>query len=613
MRSLFISNGSLAALYDPNYCLRDLYYPYLGKHNHSVAGKFKIGLWHDGKFTWVENVQQKTIGMKGLVGSLEFQWDGLKASISDLVTLDYPAVLRKVKIEGEGLVRVIFYNDFKLNDYEIGDTSFYDPADDMICHYKDSTWFGIGATSPIYEYTTGRRDQDAVLPDCEDGVLSKNPIAQGSVASAVSIASKDFYYFMVAGPNHETVRQRALELRQHPSFHMTKTQAYWDVLQTESRLDDELARESLAVLLGHVGDNGAIPASLDTSILKFNLDTYAYTWPRDASLVASTIDALGYWSFARKYFSFAFKLFNSEGYLFQKFNSDGTMGSTWHAWTVRGPTALNFQEDETATLIWAFWDYFQRSKDYDLLRDVYDLIVRAANFMTEFRDSKSKLPLESYDLWEEKLGIHTYTVASVIAGLGAAAKFARVMGDEPDAEKWSKAAGEVTSALKQYMYDPAGKSFYKTVRIRDGNVTDPDPTIDSSALGVVTFGVMDPHDPMVESTALKIAQKLWVQPSGGLARYENDMYQRVAGNYGNNAGNPWIITTAWLAQYHAMRGESKDASALLDWIRSVRTSSGLLPEQVSPFDKSPLSVTPLLWSHSEYLRAYMMLSQRKQQ
>jgi len=611
MRSIFISNGSLAALYDLNYYVSDLYYPYLGKHNHSVGGKFKVGIWHDGKFAWLENVQQKVVGMRGLRASLEANWDGLSISMQDVVSLDYPAVVRKVYINGPGFVRVIFYNDFKLNDYEIGDTAFYHPAEDAVYHYKDYTWFGLASTSPIYEYTTGRRDQNAVLPDCEDGSLGKNPIAQGSVASALSIASKDFYYFMVAGPDHEAVRQRIAELRAHPDFHMNKTSVYWEEITSNRLLADDLAKTSLAVLLGHVGDNGAIPASLDTSILKFNLDTYAYTWPRDASLVASAINMAGYWAFTRKYFSFAFKLFNPEGYLYQKFNADGTMGSTWHAWTVRSPTSLNFQEDEMATLIYAFWDYFIGSRDYDLLKEVYGAIAKAADFMTSFRDPGLKLPLESYDLWEEKLGVHTYTVASVVAGLRAARGFASVLGDTPDAEKWGKAADEVAWALKKYMFDPAGRVFYKTVHVSGGKVVGVDPTIDSSVFGVVNFKVMDPKDPMVESTVAEVRRRLWVSPSGGLARYENDQYQRVSGDYGKNAGNPWPVTTAWLAQYYAARGQVDEAKGLLDWIRSVKTSSNLLPEQVSPFDKSPLSVTPLLWSHAEYLRAYLMVQSSK--
>ncbi len=608
MRSIFISNGSLAALYDSDYYVRDLYYPYLGKHNHSVGGRFKIGIWHDGNFTWLESVKQKGVGMDGLRGSLHAQWDGLSISMQDVVCLDYPAIIRKVSIEGPGFVRVIFYNDFKLNDYEIGDTAFYDPAEDTVYHYKDDTWFGMASTSPIYEYTTGRRDQNVVLPDCEDGSLGKNPIAQGSVASALSIASKDFYYFIVAGPDHEVVRQRMAELKAHPDFHMNKTTMYWDEITSDRWLSDSLAKTSLAVLLGHVGDNGAIPASLDTSILKFNLDTYAYTWPRDASLVASVINMAGYWAFTRKYFSFAFRLFNPEGYLYQKFNADGTMGSTWHAWTVRSDTSLNFQEDEVATLIYTFWDYFTGSRDYDLLKEVYDTLARAADFMTKFRDPVLKLPLESYDLWEEKLGVHTYTVASVVAGLRAASQFARILGDAPHATTWGKAADEVAWALKNYMFNPATQAFYKTVHVNNGKIVSTDPTIDSSILGIINFKVIDPKDPMAESSVAKVVEKLWVKSSGGLARYENDQYQRIAGDYTGKPGNPWIITTAWLAQCYAAKGQTAEAEKLLDWIRSVKTASNLLPEQISPFDKSPLSVTPLLWSHAEYLRTYLMLA-----
>ncbi|MDP7975444.1 MAG: glycoside hydrolase family 15 protein, partial [TACK group archaeon] len=189
MRSAFASNGSFAVLYDQNFYIRDLYYPYLGTYNHAVGGKFHVGIWHDGKFAWLEAVPDKRLGMQGLTVTLEASWDGLQISIQDVVTLDYPALLRKVHVEGQGYVRLIFYNDFRLNEYDIGDTTFYDPSDDLVYHYKDTTWFAVGSTAPIYEYTTGRRDQNAVLPDCEDGSLAKNPIAQGSVASAISVAA----------------------------------------------------------------------------------------------------------------------------------------------------------------------------------------------------------------------------------------------------------------------------------------------------------------------------------------------------------------------------------------------------------------------------------------
>ncbi|WP_218185310.1 hypothetical protein [Sulfuracidifex metallicus] len=81
-------------------------------------------------------------------------------------------------------------------------------------------------------------------------------------------------------------------------------------------------------------------------------------------------------------------------------------------------------------------------------------------------------------------------------------------------------------------------------------------------------------------------------------------YQKI-GDYKDIPGNPWIITTMWLAQYYAKKNKDR-AIQLLDWARK-HAVSGLLPEQLNPFDGSPLSVTPLLWSHAEYLKTYIML------
>jgi GH15 family glucan-1,4-alpha-glucosidase len=83
----------------------------------------------------------------------------------------------------------------------------------------------------------------------------------------------------------------------------------------------------------------------------------------------------------------------------------------------------------------------------------------------------------------------------------------------------------------------------------------------------------------------------------------------VSGDYSKIPGNPWLISTMWLAQYHALVGERDEARKLLEWARSVATPTGLLPEQVNPFDRSPLSVMPLAWSHAEYLRALRSVRQ----
>ena len=609
MRLVFLSNGSFAVLYDENYYIRDLYYPLLGQHHHhSFGGKFKIGIWHDGKFSWLENIGNKEILLDGSKAVLHAQWDGLDITMEDTVLVPQPALVKHVLIRGPGFVRVIFYHDFRLDGYEVGDTAFYDPSLDAVFHYKGATWFGIASTNPLYEYTTGRRDLNAVLPDCEDGILSKNPIAQGSVASAISIASPEFYYFIVAGDSYDRVLRLIIDLRDRKRLetYFVRSINYWGNVASEFA-DDKLAAQSIVVLLGHVGVNGSIPASLDTSIIKFNLDTYGYLWPRDAAFVTMALDMAGYFTFTKKFYSLVFKLFSGEGFLFQKYNPSGTWGSTWHPFTVRGRKSLNIQEDETATVIYAFWHYFRRTRDYDLLREVYDVITRAANFMVNFRDEKLKLPLESYDLWEERLGVHTYTAASVYAGLLAASNLAKVLGEYESASKWEAAAMEVREAIRNYLFDKERGVFYRYVKVDDGKIVEVDRTVDASIMGVFLFGVFDAWEPMLESSVKVIMNRLWVKPIGGVARYEGDYYQRVPGDYSNIPGNPWIITTLWVAQYYIARGDITKAKELMAWVNRVKTPTNLLPEQVDPFRGLPTSVTPLLWSHAEYLRTYIMM------
>ncbi len=52
-RDIPIGNGSLLIAFDQNYCLRDIYYPYAGKENHSGGNKFRFGIWTDNVLSWI--------------------------------------------------------------------------------------------------------------------------------------------------------------------------------------------------------------------------------------------------------------------------------------------------------------------------------------------------------------------------------------------------------------------------------------------------------------------------------------------------------------------------------------------------------------------------------
>jgi glucoamylase len=53
-RDIPIGNGSLLITFEEDYCLRDIYYPHVGKENHSDGHKFRMGVWAEGKLWWID-------------------------------------------------------------------------------------------------------------------------------------------------------------------------------------------------------------------------------------------------------------------------------------------------------------------------------------------------------------------------------------------------------------------------------------------------------------------------------------------------------------------------------------------------------------------------------
>jgi GH15 family glucan-1,4-alpha-glucosidase len=118
--------------------------------------------------------------------------------------------------------------------------------------------------------------------------------------------------------------------------------------------------------------------------------------------------------------------------------------------------------------------------------------------------------------------------------------------------------------------------------------------------------MLDAHDEHMERTMQALEQTLWVKtPVGGMARYENDHYHQMTHNLSLAQGNPWFICTLWLAQYRITHARSLDelhkALPLLEWACKHALPSGVMAEQVHPFTSEPLSVSPLTWSHAEYV------------
>jgi GH15 family glucan-1,4-alpha-glucosidase len=212
------------------------------------------------------------------------------------------------------------------------------------------------------------------------------------------------------------------------------------------------------------------------------------------------------------------------------------------------------------------------------------MVKGAAAFLVTFRDPTTQLPAPSYDLWEERFGIHTYSTTAVAHALERAARIAAEIGKDPTA--WRKAAEEIREAAVRHLWDEARGRFVRSIAPRDDR-------LDASLLLALKLGLVPWDDPRAKQTVDAIEARLWSPVVGGLARYEGDLY------YGNE--NPWIVTTLWLAEARLRLGDRNRCRQLIEWAASWATPTHLLPEQIDRNTGEAKSATPLTWSHSTFV------------
>ena len=121
------------------------------------------------------------------------------------------------------------------------------------------------------------------------------------------------------------------------------------------------------------------------------------------------------------------------------------------------------------------------------------------------------------------------------------------------------------------------------------------------------YAGLELKDERLLGTAKHIEERLLdSSPSGGVLRYENDNYFLTKHQF---KGNPWVVSTLWLAQYYATAGETEKAQRLLDWALQHELPSGALSEQFDPETGASLGVTPLVWSHAEMVNTLLDLAE----
>ncbi|NVM25252.1 MAG: glycoside hydrolase family 15 protein [Desulfobacterales bacterium] len=634
-RDIPVGNGKLLVCFDEQYCIRELYFPHVGKENHVTGNCFRFGVWVDSQFSWVETDWDRDLRYESdtLVTTVNLYHKrlGIRFVCHDAVDFHENCYLREISLQNlhpkTREIRLFFSHDFDISGNSVGDTAAYDPKTGGVVHYKGPRYFlangFVNEGEGLAQFATGQKGiggKEGTFRDAEDGLLSGNAIAQGSVDSVIALSLTltgmsrvSAYYWIAAGQSWEEVRLLDSLIKQkHPKNLIQRTRDYWHLwvrkesppLELLPEKIGETYRRSLLVLRTQIDWQGGILAANDSDVIQFNRDTYSYIWPRDGALVANAMDLAGYPVIAQNFYNFVAGLIEKEGYLLHKYNPDGTLASSWHPWFRGGKPQLPIQEDETALVIWALWNHFVFYRDIEFIKPLYKPVVkRGADFMCHYRDSETGLPGESYDLWEEQPGIFGFTVGTVFGGLTAASLFCTVFGENKRAEHYLKVAAEIRDAASLHLWHEDLNRFCRMIYRNEHGDIEVDRTCDASLWGLFAFGLYSVDDPRITSTMKALKERLWVKTSvGGMARYEDDYYHRIVNDV---PGNPWFICTLWLADYLIERARNEkdleDVFEILTWVSDHALPSGVLAEQVHPLTGKPLSVSPLTWSHSTFV------------
>jgi GH15 family glucan-1,4-alpha-glucosidase len=175
---------------------------------------------------------------------------------------------------------------------------------------------------------------------------------------------------------------------------------------------------------------------------------------------------------------------------------------------------------------------------------------------------------------------------------------------------WKKKAENIF-ANSDVFYNPDRDSYRKGFLLKEDGTLEFENTLDVSSLyGVMMYGLYKDKDKLLKTLAAIEGALLDTTPSLGAPRFEGDGYFLTNHSY---TGNPWIVTTLWLAQFYVRLGQIDKATRYIDWSMSHTLASGMLPEQVNPDTGYATSVTPLAWSHAEFINTVLDVTKLKEQ
>jgi glucoamylase len=529
--------------------------------------------------------------------------------ITDVVLPHDPVLMRRVC----GVGRIGLFVRPELDGRARANGAYLDPRTGVLVLHRRDTVVAIGFDVPA---TGGVGNADGAIDDADallGGRLTGGGITHGFVHGAL-LADRPADEVVIAiamAETHDLAIERVVTCLAE-GFASAATDRRASDRATLALGRPPLVDGAAAVLerrsqlvFSRVADRatGAVIAAPEADADFLRSGGYAFVWARDLAFIVLAHLASGRRDLAVPALRWLVRAQGSDGLWAQRNWTDATLAPSWGT-----------QLDETAAALFVYGHAWSVLRDTDLDAHLWPSAAAAADALVATLDPATGLPAASMDLWETEVGIHTYTAATVVGGLRAAAAMAE-RHDPPRASGWLRAAERVRAGIDEHLWSEEHGRYLRSIAVArtdaDGDPTpraygvdghaarpvasvDPiDATVDVSLLGLVyPFAVMTPDEPRMAATIAAIEGELRTA-DGGILRYTGDRYL---------GGNPWVLATLWLGLARRAPGAVVPAEGV-DYAVSARTSTDLLPEQVDEVTGEPVWIVPLTWSHAMYVLA----------
>jgi glucoamylase len=613
LTSAIVGNGSMLVTLSARGETERLFWPHIDWGQH--LGHLRLGLCSDGGTVWLDEPQleheQRYLEDANVVETTT-RGDAWAARTVDFVCPDEPVLYRWVSVDADDVALVVYARP-EIDESPRYGSVYVDRVTGALVFYRRGRAIAIALSrhsascagraeasnkhSPVFlAADIGRVGGGAVEYGVVDGAIT-GPVPRDGALCVVACAETPDRAVELAAAALADGPVIGLERRRNAD---ATSLSVARLLDAQPRVQRLYRRSLLAFDLLADRNTGAVIAAPEMDADFDRCGGYGFVWGRDMAYSLLAFLASGRVELAQRGVEWLINAQSPEGLWLHRHCADGSLAPSWGL----------HQIDETGAVIVALAAAAEAIPQLRSDPSVLRAVKSGADFLCEFRDPKTGLPLPSVDLWEERLATHTYTAAAVAGGLRAAAG---IVADRAAAHRYANAAGEIREAIETHLWDESRGRYRRSLELTASARTEsplryPDEIamsalgkqppqagllVDASLLGLAwPFSVIKADSERMHRTVAAIEGDLKA-PGGGLKRYTSDTYA---------GGNAWILTTLWLGLWYRQIGDTTNYERCLQYAVDRQSAVGLLPEQVAA-DGTPSWVVPLTWSHAMFVLA----------